>query len=84
MVALAPGEELELEPGEWHDALVVLEAGALELEGRAGTRRRVASGAVLWLAGLPLRAVRNVGRHPAVLVAVSRREVSGDGGTAGS
>ena len=33
----------------------------------------LARGAVLWLVGLPLRALHNVGRHPAVIVAVSRR-----------
>ena len=72
-VTLEPGEVRPYDPAEWVDALVVLEEGSVELEGMAGTRRRVAKGAVLWLAGLPLRAVHNIGRHPAVLVAVSRR-----------
>lgn len=73
VVTLAPGECCAYVSDDWEDALVVVEDGAVELEGLGGERRSLARGAVLWLARLPLRAVHNVGRHPAVLVAISRR-----------
>ena len=38
-----------------------------------GARGRFARGAVLSLSALPLRALRNAGAEPAVLVALSRR-----------
>ena len=37
-----------------------------------GSRHRLGRGDVLWLAGLPLRALCNAVREPAVLVAVLR------------
>jgi hypothetical protein len=58
---------------EWADALVLVERGEIELEGVSGARWRFRRGDVLWLSGLPLRALRSSGREPAVLVAVSRR-----------
>lgn len=73
VVTLAPGEARPYVSAEWCDALVVVEDGRVELEDLGGDRRGLARGAVLWLVGLRLRAVHNVGRHPAVLVAVSRR-----------
>ncbi|HEX7135921.1 MAG TPA: hypothetical protein VF228_25305 [Iamia sp.] len=73
VVVLAPGERCAYVSGDWEDALVVVEDGAIELEDLGGDRRSLARGAVLWLVGLPLRALHNVGRHPAVIVAVSRR-----------
>lgn len=73
VVTLAPGERCPYVAEDWADALVVVEDGSVELECLAGNRLSLARGAVLWLVGLPLRALHNVGRHPAVLVAVSRR-----------
>jgi hypothetical protein len=73
VVTIAPGERCAYVSEDWEDALVVVEDGAVELEDLGGDRRSLARGAVLWLVGLPLRAVHNVGRHPAVLVAISRR-----------
>ena len=80
---LPPGFELELvsvEPGatrpyrdaDWWDSLIVVEHGALELECVRGGRRRFETGAVMWLAGLPLVALHNPGPEPVVLAAVSR------------
>jgi hypothetical protein len=79
-----PGFELRLlhiEPlgshpyrsGEWCDALVVIERGEVELERLDGSLWPFASGAVLWLAGLPLRALHNPGAEPALLASVCRR-----------
>jgi hypothetical protein len=78
VLGLAPGSERRFLESEWRDALVVVERGVLELECLAGDRRRFGPGDVLCLAGLPLRALRQRGPDPLVLVAVSRR--SPDGG----
>jgi hypothetical protein len=72
-VAVAPGGERAYDETEWRDAIVVVERGEVELECRGGSRRRFGRGAVLWLAGLPLLALRNRGSEPALLAAVSRR-----------
>ncbi|MGH2970359.1 MAG: hypothetical protein ACRDK0_15055, partial [Solirubrobacteraceae bacterium] len=71
-VAVAPGRARAYDEAEWSDALVVVERGEIELECMAGGRRRFACGDVLWLSGLPLRALHNLGREPALLVAVTR------------
>ena len=57
---------------EWRDALVVIARGAIELECRGGTRHRLESGDVVWLSGLPLRAIRNRDTEAALLVAITR------------
>jgi hypothetical protein len=70
---VAPGRGRAYHEADWRDALVVVECGEIELEGRDGGRERFASGDLLCLSGLPLRALNNRGAGPAVLVAVSRR-----------
>jgi hypothetical protein len=72
-VTIGPGGERAYDGGEWCDALVIVRYGQVELECVTGGRPRLAAGAVLWLAGLPLRALHNPGREPTVLVAISRR-----------
>jgi hypothetical protein len=76
VAAVAPGRERPYDEADWRDALVVVERGDVELECLGGTRQRFGRGDVLWLVGLPLRALHNRGRDPAVLVAVSRRRPS--------
>jgi hypothetical protein len=71
-IIVAPGHERRYDEAEWRDSLVVVESGRIELECRSGYRRRFGRGDVLWLIGLPLRALHNYGRVPTVLVAVSR------------
>jgi hypothetical protein len=73
---VAPGGERPYAGADWHDALVVVERGEIELEWRNGARRRFGRGAVLWLSDLPLRTLRNRAREPALLVAVSRRRLN--------
>ena len=73
VVTVAAGEEKVFIEEEWHDALVVVEAGRIELETRSGSRRGFRTGDVLCMVGLALRAVHNPGHDPAVLTAVSRR-----------
>jgi quercetin dioxygenase-like cupin family protein len=71
-VVVEPGHRLAFDQADWRDAIVVVERGALELECRGGSRRRFVRGDLLWLDGLPLRALHNPGRAPAVLTVVAR------------
>jgi hypothetical protein len=73
VVSVAPGGQRTYDEAEWRDALVVVERGEIELESSAGARTRFGTGSVLWLFGLPLRALHNRGPDPALVVAVSRR-----------
>lgn len=77
VVTVAAGCSRAYDASEWRDAIVVIECGEVELETAAGTCRSFGSGAILWLDGLPLRALNNRGTDPAVLVAVSRRAEPG-------
>ncbi len=72
-VAVAPGCVRAYDDADWKDAVVLVERGEIELECVSGACWRFVPGDVLWLIGLPLRALHNRGREPAVLVAVSRR-----------
>jgi hypothetical protein len=72
-ITVDPGDERPFDDAEWRDALVVVEVGEIDLESASGGRLRFVHGDVLWLCGLPLRALHNRGPEPAVLVAVSRR-----------
>jgi hypothetical protein len=72
-VAVAPGCERAYDEAEWRDAIVAVSRGEIELEGLGGSSHCFKCGDVLWLAGLPLRALRNRGPEPALLIAVSRR-----------
>lgn len=73
VVLIAPGHERLYDEAEWRDALVVVEQGEVELEGSGGSSRSFGRGAVLWLVGLPLRALHNRGPEPVSMVAISRR-----------
>jgi hypothetical protein len=72
VVAVAPGDERAFVESEWLDAVVWVERGEIELRGAGGSRRRFVSGDLIWLDGVPLRALHNPGDQPAVLRAVSR------------
>jgi hypothetical protein len=72
LVTIPPGGRRAYDPAEWSDALVVVERGELELDPESGAPLRFRRGAVLWLAGLPLRRLANRGSVPVVLAAVSR------------
>ena len=73
VVSIPPRSEIPYVAAAWADALVVVERGSLEVEGRCGGRRSFECGAVLWLAGLPVSALRNPGAATTVLAAVTRR-----------
>jgi quercetin dioxygenase-like cupin family protein len=72
-VTLEPGGSRPYRAEEWDGALVVVETGEIELECRAGGRRRFPAGAIMWLEGMDLHALHNPGVEPTVLSAVSRR-----------
>jgi hypothetical protein len=76
LVALPPGGARPYREADWRDTLVVLHRGEIELECPGGRRQVFRRGDVLWLAGLPLRILRNRGPEPALLIAVSRRRRS--------
>ena len=71
-VAVAPGRSRAYDEAEWSGALVLVARGRIELESLSGARRIFEAGAALWLVGLPLRALHNHGREPAVIVALTR------------
>jgi hypothetical protein len=73
-LALGPGKRHAYDPREWQDSLVVVERGEVELECLSGACRSFSGGDILWLAGLPIRALHNHGNAPAVVVAVRRRK----------
>jgi hypothetical protein len=72
VTVIPPRGEEPYRDSDWHDSLVLVESGEVELECLAGGRQRFSRGASLSLAGLPLRALHNPGEEPALLVAVSR------------
>jgi quercetin dioxygenase-like cupin family protein len=77
VVELAPNCVLLYDAASWHDALVFVTDGEIEVECTAGERRRFSSGAILCLAPLSVRWLRNTGPVPARLVAI-RRHASRD------
>jgi quercetin dioxygenase-like cupin family protein len=72
VVELAPNCVLLYDTTSWHDALVVVTDGEIEVECAAGERERFSSGAILCLAPLSVRWLRNTGPVPARLVAIWR------------
>lgn len=71
-VTLRPGRARPHDEDEWRGALIVVDAGEIELCCRAGGRRVFGTGAVLWFTGLDLASVRNPGEVDAVFRAVTR------------
>ena len=67
-----PGRDLVLDPAPPTDAIVILVQGELELQCRAGARRRFERGSMIPIARLPAARLRSVGSRPLVLVAVAR------------
>ena len=71
VVVIEPGAEHPYRAADWTDAIVAVERGELWLDGAQGGQLLVRRGDVLWLGPTPLRALRNAGEEPAVLVAVA-------------
>jgi hypothetical protein len=79
VVTIDAGTTVPFDEAEWDGAIVVLEAGALEVECHDGGRSRFAAGAVIFLVGLELRTLHSVGPEPVRLVAITRRVAPDDG-----
>jgi hypothetical protein len=71
---IAPGDELSRPPEGWPAGVVEISHGEIELVCRGGTRVRFRAGELVWLRGIGLRAVRNVGLEVAELAPVGTRE----------
>ena len=72
-VTIAANHSLTYDDTDWHDALVIIERGEVDLCCARGGRRRFGAGAVLFFQGLDLRELHNPGVQDAVLVAHYRR-----------
>lgn len=68
-VLIPASSERRYVEAEWGDAIVVVARGEVDVELVRGGRRHFRSGAILWLAGLPVRRLSNGGTQDAVLVA---------------
>jgi hypothetical protein len=75
---LEPGDCRPYRAAEWWDCMVVIESGEVELEATSGARHTFRGGDVLWLAGLPLCCIRNIGGDAAIITTVRRRGRAGD------
>ena len=73
VVSIPAHAELPYEPSQWAEALVVVEAGEIELECASGARAIFGPSSVLFFDGLGLRTISNVGSETVLLSAVSRR-----------
>ena len=62
------------DPGEWDDAIVVVEEGTIDITCVDGSHHRFARGDVICLSRMLLAALHNDGDVPALLIAVSRRK----------
>jgi hypothetical protein len=72
-ISIPAGETRSYDESEWRDALVLVEQGEVEIECLGGSCERFGRGALLCLASLPLRALRNPGSETTRLTAISRR-----------
>jgi hypothetical protein len=75
-VALAPGEARASRAAQWSGALIVVDAGHVEVGCFAGSRATFVAGDVLALSCLPLRWLRNAGPDEARIVAIRRSKVA--------
>jgi hypothetical protein len=74
VLVLAVGGVLDVVQAEWRDVLVEVVQGEISVELPDGQWHPVVGGDVLWLYGLPVRALHNCGPEVAVLVALRRRD----------
>ena len=71
-VTIPAGGERAYLTGEWAGALVIVEAGEIELECTTGSRASFPAGSIMFFDSLPLRTLRNRRGRPAVLTALTR------------
>ena len=71
-ITIPPGAERPSADDEWHDAIVILERGAIDVVDPRGDRRRFAPGDMLCLEWVECERIVNVGQIDAELVAIDR------------
>lgn len=71
-LVIEAGRQGPYAPADWADALVIVEAGELEVECEQGSTARFAAGAVLFLASVPVRWLRSADGQPVTLTVLSR------------
>jgi hypothetical protein len=71
VLTIKPGAERPYDPGEWCDALVLIERGEIEMRFVSGPRWSLKRGETCCLAELPLLALRIVAEETALLSSVS-------------
>ncbi len=76
LITIPPGDTLAYHAPDWHDTLVIVQHGTIDLLPPHGEPYRFSRGAILCLAGIHLRALHNRGPTPATLMAISRKEPS--------
>ncbi len=74
VVVIPGGETLDYDGALWRDALVVVTSGGVDVVFRCGGSQSFRTRDMLWLDGLPVRALHNTGATPAVLVAIARTD----------
>jgi hypothetical protein len=67
LIMLPPCSERPYRAAEWHDALIRVERGSVELQSTSGRRLRLSKGAILPLDRVALRTIRNHRPTAAVL-----------------
>src|SRR5262249_48988435 len=67
LIIIPPGSERPYRAAEWHDALIRVERGSVELHSSTGQRLRLSKGAILSLDRLAPRAISNHSSTAAVL-----------------
>jgi hypothetical protein len=72
VVILEPRSRRAYRPGEWQDAIVLIDKGEIELRCPGQPPRRFRRGDLLSLGGLGLTGIYNHGPGRAVLIAVSK------------
>ncbi len=75
ILRLETGCEVDPELCRLPDAIVVVDEGELEIECRAGGRRRFGCGSMIPIARVPVARARSVGPDPLALTFVSRAPV---------
>jgi glyoxylate utilization-related uncharacterized protein len=76
VLEIAPFTDSAQDPASWQDAIVFVQAGAIEIVCARGGHERFRRGDILCLAPLSVRSVRNPSAEPARLLVISRRTSS--------
>ena len=77
VLVLPAGDRRVYRPADWHDTIIVIEQGELELECKNEVRIYFGRGDSLFLSYLEVIAMHSCGPEPLVLTAVNRPGFSG-------